>query len=218
MLTGSIGSVKEAESIGEGLVNVGRLIPVCLGLLAGSERHPTGSGNAGHHSDSFLTTDARGDKNSSPPPLGTIVGVGEDLGSKFLNSPTYIYVYPSPTKSNPQRSKAPFSLFGDVISVTIPGMVRRATPSADEYATNSFLDEKSDNHSYSFELRDSTSSPQSDNISALRDAVRSPSPTSGVLSPRSPEDDKPSPEPSEGYIEYEIKAQNSSEEWSVFRR
>ena len=245
---GSIGSVKEAESIGEGLVNIDRLIPVCLGVTQDRE-HIAASGALYFDSntntcggeggsldtglDSAITTSTtspamKGDSKYS----GGMRNRGEFV-DKFCNSTTYIYTYPGPAKQTPLKSKPLFTLFGDVISVSIPGLVCRSGHEhrVSEITESVLSDENSDTHSYSFELGDSvhSNSGHSDNFSALRDAVRTSSPLEkGPFTPRSPEEKAGATVSSSdcnhvaivpgGFVEYEIKLQNSSEEWNVYRR
>lgn len=226
---GSIGTVKEAESIGEGLVNIGRLIPVCLGITT---IHPRASSQALsiHGELDGATSPAMEDIVNNPKDSGSAY-IGcmdsmEDLAVKFCNSTTYIYTYPGPAKQNLLKNKPLFTLFGDVISVSIPNLLhRKGTEILDNAPKATQLEDTPGRHAYSFEMGDSThtSSVYSENVSILQDSLRSASPiVSGTISLASPEDGI-SPEANslsqtDGFVEYEITLQNSVEGWTVFRR
>lgn len=185
------------------MVKVGRLIPVCLGLISGSFATEAGV-DAQANSFSSLTK-------SGSIHTGGICDPGE-LASTFCNSSSYIYTYPGPSKPNSQKNKPRFHLFGDIISVSIPGMMRRTMEVENSAETLGFV---SNEQSNSFELRDNVSvnSGHSEGSRTGRDQ-----------SPRSPPDGIPadldtiSSDGTDGYIEYEIKSQNSNEHWNVYRR
>lgn len=119
---GSVSSLKEAEIIGEGLVNAGLLIPICLGLYP-SNADPNFS------KTSPLSIKLPGSMLSSIQSEQNI-GVSNTT-NKFSSSTAYIYTYPGTINNNSSTKKVKFALFGDVIAANISSIVKRtAAPSA----------------------------------------------------------------------------------------
>lgn len=191
---------------------------MCLGLNSAAEagRH---SRDLLHSSEVLVEETSSHNRNSSgsswvgvSPVHNGGVDLGGDLASRFCNSKTYIYTYPGPTKPTTQKVKPLFHLFGDVISVSITGMAQRKFGLASESVSHAAPPDDSNLY---LELRDGTSisSGCSDSrFSAVKEAIDTAVPiecqnldnSSGVVQ--------------DSFIEYEIKCQNSEEEWTVFRR
>jgi hypothetical protein len=126
---GNIGSTREAEAIGEALVNAGLLIPVVMGL------YPT-----------------------VPARLGA-VSVWEVPGPQLCSSPTYIYIYPG-TSSVSNKPRAIYTLFGDVISTSIPTYIKRGSAPSSSSTTNNSSAESNSEAFVEYQIRVSNSTEE----------------------------------------------------------
>jgi hypothetical protein len=193
---GSVATVKEAELIGDGLVGASLLVPVVLGLspasAADSSRavsfpavsaHPSWSG--ARNTNPFLSRHQSAD-------------TAADGACRFCGQATYIYTYPGASGSSGlKKNRRVFTLFGDVISVSIPSMVKRMAPAVT--STASLSSSRSDP---SLELAD---------VSSEASAPLVPKASASVESGESDAS-------SDTFVEFEIELSNSSEKWTVFRR
>ncbi len=178
----------------------------------------------------------KSDFNFSGNNIGSKVAINEDLSTKFCNSSTFIYIYPGPSKQKNNRKKQLYTLFGDVITASIPRSVKRSNVSG-ENQNNNFTIHNPDESwlsiddiiksikspSFELQIQDGRTTPQ-------QSSPASPITPNGDTVHNSPDNNLPrngsdksdthnsSNDAADSFVEYEILLENSNEQWTVFRR